>query len=682
MKTLILLLVAATAAAQPPLRPMSIDDQFRLVTPSDALLSPDGRWIVYAVERLSLADNARRKTLWLAASDGGVPPRELLRSGDRAPMWAPNSQSLFFVRSGQLFEQRLDGTDAVQRSHFDGEEPWLWQLSADGTSLLAIRAEPKPDAPDADGDTTFVDEGSNGQTRATWDNVWRFDLRAGTMTRVTDRRWSIAEADLSPDGRRAVVAARPDNDRNTRWKSELYVVDLASGAVRQLTHNAVPEATPRWSPDGSWIVFNAVRLDRWALGNGDFWRVDVATGKTRLLTPRRTGRFGGAPFFAPDGKTIFSASGYATARFPVRVDVASGAITPLLRTEGTAVMTSMSADRRTFAYIYQDATTPPELYAGTTDRQRRLTDDNAWVRGEIALGGVQRVAWKSFDGLRIEGLLQLPPPASRARKPLPLIVHVACGPGCGWINAFSAKAQVYAGLGYAQLSPNVRGSSNYDDRFMRANEFDIEVGDRKDLLAGVDAMVARGIADPKQLAIDGWSYGAVLAGYTITQTNRFKAASLGAMVSDWIADYGSVAYYSSERWFIGGNPWSRPQRWRARSSITYADRVHTPTLLHHGDDDTACAPFQSMNFFVALRRFGHTARLIRYLGEGHDLQQPRHLRLRDLEDVAWMQRYVRGIRAIEMPAAGTVVSPRRGDRHEPNHSHQPYGFRQGGRRVR
>lgn len=641
MKTLLIVaFVLFAAAAFAGTRPMSIDDQFRLVTPSDPLLSPDGRWVIYALERLSLADNARHRTLWIASSDGAVPPRELLHEGDRAPMWAPDSRSLFFIRAGQLFEQRIGEAAAIQRSHIDGEAPWQWQLSRDGMSLLALRSEPKPSAPGAASDTAFVDEGSNGQTRATWDNVWRYDLRTAMLTRVTERRWSIDDADLSPDGRRAVVAARPDNGRNTRWRMELYVVDLVSGAVRQLTHNAVPESTPRWSPDGTWIVFNAVRLDRWELGNGDFWRIDAATEKTRLLTPHRTGRFAGAPLFSPDGRTIFTPSGYATARFPVRVDVASGAIAPLMKTGGAAIMGSMSGDRRTFAYIDSDATTPPEVYVG----ERRITNVNAWVREEIALGSVERVAWRSSDGMRIEGLLYLPPREVAAKKPLPLIVHVACGPGCGWVNSFSIKTQVWAGLGYAQLSPNVRGSSNYDDRFMRANKFDIELGDRRDLLGGADAMIARGIADRTKLAIDGWSYGAILGGYTITQTSRFKAASLGAMVSDWIDDYGSVAYYSNERWFIGGNPWSKPGRWRARSSLTYANRVRTPVLLHHGDDDTSCAPFQSMNYFVAVRRFGGTARLIRYPGEGHDLRQPAHLRLRDRQDVAWMQWFVRGIR--------------------------------------
>jgi dipeptidyl aminopeptidase/acylaminoacyl peptidase len=650
MKSLVLAccFAAAVVSAQIHKRPMSIDDQFRVVDPGNPLISPDGEWVLYTIERISLDENARHTTTWLAPTHNAGAPRQFLSEGDGAPMWAPDSQSVFFVRKGQLFEQRLGETNAVQHSHIEGDAPWSWQLSRDGGSLLAIRSDAQPSAPGAASDVTFVDEGSNGQTRVAWDNLYRYDLKSETLARVTQRNWSIDGTDLSPDGRSAVVAARPDNGRNTRWKTELFVVDLASGATRQLTHNAAPESAPRWSPDGTWILFNAVRLDKWELGNGDFWRVDVATGKTRLLTPHRIGRFSGPPSFSADGKSIFTQSGYATARFPVRVDVATGAITPLLATHGSARAGSWSVDRQTFAYTYQDFATPPELYIGrtgdTSERQHRVTDLNAWVGDELTLGSVQVVHWKSFDGLRIEGLLYLPRPEAVTKKPLPLIVHLPCGPGCGWTNVFATKNQVYAGLGYAQLSVVVRGSSNYDDAFLRANKFDIGGGDRRDAMTGVDAMIARGIADPDRLAVDGWSYGAILGGYTITKTNRFKAASLGAMVSDWIDDYGSVAYYSNERWFIGGNPWSNPERWHERSSLTHADKVHTPTLLHHGDLDTSCAPFQSMNFFVALRRFDRTARLIRYAGEEHDLRQPAHLQLRDRQDVAWMQWFVRGIR--------------------------------------
>ncbi|HEX8170533.1 MAG TPA: S9 family peptidase [Thermoanaerobaculia bacterium] len=648
MPTLVLaccLLAAVTAEAK---RALTVDDQFRIVTPADPMLSPDGRWVLYALDSMDAEKNARHRTYRLRATNGDD-ERELLREGDGSPMWSPDSRSLFFVRGGQLFEQPLSGGDAVQRSHIEGEKPWSWQLARDGKSLLAIRSDDKSDAPGAASDVTFVDEGSNAQTRYAWDNLYRFDLASGALTRVTQRQWSIDSADLSPDGTRAVVAARPDNGRNTRWKMELFVIDLASGAVRQLTHNRAPESTPRWSPDGTWILFNAVLLDRWELGNGDFWRVDAQSGATRLLTPKRVGRFGGTPTFSADGKSIFTPGGYGTARYPVRVDVATGAVTPLVETAGTSILGSLSADTRTFVTIDSDAATSPQVWLTSEGAPRRaVTSLNGWLRDEIALGTMTRVSWKSEDGKSIEGLLLLPAAESGAQKPYPLIAHVACGPGCAWTNTFQSKPQVYAGLGYAQLFPNVRGATNYDDAFMRANRFDIGGGDRRDILTGVDAMVARGIADREKLAIDGWSYGGVLGGYILTKTQRFKAATLGAMVSDWITDYGSVVYYPSERWFLGGTPWSQPEVWRERSSLTHADKVTTPTLLHHGDDDTTCDPVQSLNYFVALRRFGTKSRLIRYPGEGHDLRQPAHLRLRDRQDVAWIEWFVRGVKTAGM----------------------------------
>jgi dipeptidyl aminopeptidase/acylaminoacyl peptidase len=645
------LLSCAGVSAQPVKRPMTVDDQFRLAEPGAPLLSPDGQWVLYTVERAVLAENARHSSTWLAPTDGSHPPREFLHEGDASPMWAPGSRSVFFLRNHELFEQRVEDAEAVQRSHLGPGPDGTWQLSRDGSFFLVVRPEATASGPGAESDAVFVDEGSNGQTRDYWLNLWRYDLAAATLTRITNRDWSINSADLSPDGRRAIVAARPDNQRNTRARTELFVVDLATGESRQLTHNAAPEADPFWSPDGESVVFFAVRLDRWEFGNGDLWRLDVATGETRNLTPLHKGRFTQA-VFSPDGKSLLVSSGYGTARFPVRIDVASGRITPLVQTEGNVRVGSWSADRRTFAYVYHDFLTPPDVYIGDAavpaDRQRRLTDLNPWVREEIVLGSAQRVQWKSFDGRPIEGLLYLPPGDTAMQRPLPMIVHVACGPGCAWLNSFSCKHQVYAGLGYAQLLPNVRGTSNYDDELMQGNKFDIGGGDRRDLMAGVDAMIARKIADADRLAIDGWSYGAILAGYTLTTTTRFKAASLGAMVSDWVAEYGAGAHYDLELWFLGGNPWTKPEHWRERSNLTHADRVRTPTLLHHGDEDSTDAPFHSMNYFVALRTFGTPARLIRYPGEPHDLRQPLHLQIRDTQDVAWMQRFCSSSR----PAAG------------------------------
>ncbi len=613
------------------------------------MTSPDGQLVLYPTTHLSLDDNRPQGTTWLAPTDGSAPPRPFLQDGDGSPMWAPDSRSIYFFRTvttgttptRELFEQRVTDTAAAQRSHLGAHDLGAWRLSADGTFFLVARDEDEPSGPSASTDATFVNEGSNGQVRYSWSNLWRYHIDTDSLTRITRRDWSISEFDIAPDGRSAVVAAQPDNHRNTGWKAELYVVDLTDGSTRQVTHNQAPERAPRWFPDGKRVLFTAVRLDRWENGNGDLWQVDVASGATRNLTPAHTGRFVG-PVLSPDGSAIYVGSGYATARFPVRIDVASGRITPLMRTPG-AIAGSWSADRRTFAYRSQDATNPPEIYvdvAGGSAGPIRISDLNPWIRNEIALGSVNVVRWRSNAGMPIEGLLTMP--TESTVRPRPLLVHIPCGPGCGWINEFSLKNQIYAGLGYAQLSVVVRGSSNYDDRFMRANYFDLGGGDQRDVLSGVDAMIARRIASADSLALDGWSYGGILGAYILTQTKRFKAASLGAMVSDWTTDYGSSAYYSGERWFFGGTPWTN-RKWRERSSLTYANRVTTPTLLHHGDQDDTDLPFQSMNFFAALERHGTTVRYIRYPDEGHDLHQPQHIRVRDWQDIAWIQRFVRGV---------------------------------------
>lgn len=658
----VLVLISSTlilpdkASTQTGKRPMSVDDRFRFVEGGAPLISPDGRWVLYTRTRLALADNSQHVSSWLARTEGDVSSREFLRVGDGSPMWAPDSRSVFFFRrvttgnapARELFQQGIEDSVAVQRSHLGPGNRGQWQLSHDGTFFLISRDEEKPSGPGAESDVVFVDEGSNGQVRYYWTNLWRYDLGAEKLTRITHRDWSINSTDLSRDGLSAVVEAQPDNQRNTGWKAELFVVDLATGATRRLTHNVAPERSPRWSPDGRAILFTAVRLDRWENGNGDLWLLDVVTGATKDLTPGHTGRFTN-PVFSQDGMSLFAGSGYGTTRFPVRIDVVSGAIAPLIETSGVAGASSWSSDRRMFAYRYQDGQTPPDIYIGKVGvrqpRQTRITDLNPWIRNEIALGSVKLVNWRSTDGLPIEGLLTSPPTDS-AIRPRPLIVHIPCGPGCGWTNEFSLKNQIYSGLGYVQLSAVVRGSNNYDDRFMRANYFDLGGGDMRDVLSGVDAMISKKITQSDSLALDGWSYGAILGGFILTQTTRFKAASLGAMVSDWTNDYGTSAYYSTSRWFLGGNPWTNP-KWRERSSLTHADRVRTPTLLHHGDDDDTDLPFHTMNYYAALRTFGTTVRYIRYPNEGHDLRQPQHIQTRDSQDIAWMQRFVRGIESSE-----------------------------------
>jgi dipeptidyl aminopeptidase/acylaminoacyl peptidase len=249
---LLLLTYCPLTSAQKARRPMSVDDQFRLVEPGAPLLSPDGQWVLYSVSRASVEENARHSSFWIASTQNKRAPREFLREGDSSPIWAPTSRSVYFLRSvtdgerrsRELFEQGVEESVAVQHSHVGPRPGGSWQLSRDGKFFIVVRQEAKPSGPGADSDVVFVDEGSNGQTRDYWLNLWRYDLGAETLTRVTNREWWINSADLSPDGRSVVVSGRPDNGRNTGWKAELFIVELWMGATRQVTHNEVPESNP------------------------------------------------------------------------------------------------------------------------------------------------------------------------------------------------------------------------------------------------------------------------------------------------------------------------------------------------------------------------------------------------------------------------------------------------------
>jgi len=172
---------------------------------------------------------------------------------------------------------------------------------------------------------------------------------------------------------------------------------------------------------------------------------------------------------------------------------------------------------------------------------------------------------------------------------------------------------------------------------------DIGGGDFQDLMTGVDYVVARGIADPDSLAVRGWSYGGILGGWTVTQTDRFKAASLGAMVADWTSEYGPGFNHDVRLWYIGGTPWDNADEWRKKSSLSHVGNVTTPTLLLHGMSDRTDTEAQSMMFFQALKDQGKETRYIRFPREPHGFREPRHQRTRDVEEIRWIQKHVRGV---------------------------------------
>lgn len=302
---------------------------------------------------------------------------------------------------------------------------------------------------------------------------------------------------------------------------------------------------------------------------------------------------------------------------------------------------------------------PADLFMVDMQSQafEQLTSLNPGVSTDFLLGESDVVRWKSKDGLEIEGILMYPVNYTPG-KTYPLLLHIHGGPAGVFTNAFRAAYQVWAGLGYVQLMPNVRGSSGYTDELLRGNMQDIGGMDYEDLMTGVDALIEQGLVDPDKMAVRGWSYGGILGGTTITRTNRFKSASLGAMVSDWTSEYGIGFNHDVRLWYIGGTPWENPDAYRAKSPLTHVEKVTTPVLLMHGLDDTTDTEAQSMMFFNALKDMGKSVRYIRFPREPHGFREPRHQRTRDVEEIQWVQKHTLGIDwSPANPAFGKKIKP-------------------------
>ena len=651
MRTLTLLIgfTLAVPAAGQERRAMTTDDGLDMVRVGGATISPDGSWVLFSKSELNWEENERETTWWRVSAEGGEPYRYIGEEGGGNFQFSPDGSKLAFTRSvddeSQLFLLPTTGGEAVQLSeHETSIGSYAW--SEDGSKIFFVATEPRTEeeekAREAGYDAIFVDEGPNGQQGGNWNNLWLIEVESGEDERLTDSEHRIGSFSVAPNADRIVFTSRSEKRRNQHNLTEIRLLEIETGAIRQLTDNNAPEGRLSWAPDGRLFAYTARTDGEWELLLDKIWVMDHETGVQRIVSGAFDGNVGNF-VWTPDASAILFSGLHGTNNNLYRIDLGSGAVEQVTSTVGSLAPSSFSRDRMRMAYVLQDFDTPADIWVGLTDGTGtvRLTDANPTIAEEIALGWGEVIRWESRDGTEIEGILMLP--AEYQSGALPLLLHIHGGPAGVFRNSFSSSNHVWAGLGYAQLFPNVRGSSGYDDDLLRGNLRDIGGGDYEDLMTGVDEVIARGIADASKLGLRGWSYGGILGGWTVTQTDRFRGASVGAMVSDWTSEYGPGFNHDVRLWYIGGTPWDNADEWRERSALTHIANVTTPTLVLHGINDRTDTESQSMMFFQALKDQGKVTRYIRFPREPHGFREPRHQRTRDVEEIRWIQKYVRDI---------------------------------------
>jgi dipeptidyl aminopeptidase/acylaminoacyl peptidase len=647
--TLLIVFVLAVPVAGQERRAMTTDDGLDMVQVGGAMISPDGSWVLFSKSELNWEENERKTTWWRVSAEGGEPYRYIGDDGGGNFQFSPDGRRLAFTRSvddeSQLFLLPTTGGEAVQLSeHETSIGSYAW--SEDGSKIIFVATEPRTDeeeeAREAGYDAIFVDEGPNGQQSGNWNNLWLIEVESGAERRLTDTDHRIGSFSVAPNGDRILFTSRIENRRNQQNLSEIQLLEVETGTIRQLTDNSAPEGRLSWAPDGRSFAYTARTDGEWELLLDKIWVMDPDGGGRRIVSGAFDGNIGNF-VWAPDASEILFSGLHGTNNNLYRINLGSDSIEQITSSVGSLAPSSFSRDRAKMAYVFQDFDTPADIWVGLTDGTGavQLTDVNSTITDELVLGQGEVIRWESRDGTEIEGILMLP--AEYQSGVLPLLLHIHGGPAGVFRNSFSASNHVWAGLGYAQLFPNVRGSSGYDDDLLRGNLRDIGSGDYEDLMTGVDELISRGIADPDKLGLRGWSYGGILGGWTITQTDRFKGASVGAMVSDWTSEYGPGFNHDVRLWYIGGTPWDNTDEWRERSALTHVANATTPTLVLHGINDRTDTEPQSMMFFQALKDQGKITRYIRFPREPHGFQEPRHQRTRDVEEIRWIQKYVRNI---------------------------------------
>ncbi len=649
------LLIAIFAPLRAGTRPVTVQDLMKIRNIEDARNSPAGDRVAYVLSDIDLERNAVRTNIWVVAAAGGPPLRLTAGEGrDGSPRWSPDGKLIAFLsdRGGGsgLWLISPDGGEASKAAEIEGGvSSFAW--SPDGRRIAFLSAGPKPPAPErlpGRSDEVIVYDADRPGTR-----LFVLDAASREVAALTSPPAAVVDFSWSPDGRRIVFATQPSPRIPDMYKTDLSTVDLETRTVRDLVRREGIDTTPRWSPDGRTIAFLSTEGSTGWITNWYLCVVPAEGGTPRNLTPTLD-EFLFSPQWTPDSRTIYFHSPTRFRNQVFAVPAAGGPARPLLGGDPLWSGFSFSGRGDRMAFLGSDASTPSEVYVSTVEpfAPVRLTFTNPQLAG-LALGRRETVRWKSFDGLEIEGLL-IVPPDYQPGKSIPLLTYVHGGPSARFEAGFSpqigtpypVQAECYplhvlANLGYAIFMPNVRGSYGYGEKFRKANMGDFGGGDYRDIMTGIDALIKRGLADPARLGIMGRSYGGYMTGWIITQTDRFKAASLGAGMSNLISFYGQTDIPGFTETYLGGTPWKALETYLRCSPVTHAANLRTPTLILHGEKDFRVPLPQAEELYRALKRNGVPVEFLIYPRQGHVVTEPKFMVDMMERTIEWFGRWIK-----------------------------------------
>lgn len=614
-------------------------------TISDLQFSPDGNRLAFVVTEPAKGER-RARHIWLYEKRSGA-IRQFTYSpkSESLPRWSPDGKQLAFLsdreEQQQIYAMRTDGGEASALTKGKrGVHSFAW--SPDGKQIAFLAPDAKTEAEEKkekDKDDAHVTDKEDKHAR-----LWLLTIDGADTKALTDPKWEISEVVWHPSGTSLLLNAtdHPESDQNTERIFSLRVADALAGdrktadLMTQLIAPRGPFGNVRITADGQRMAFVGCRDD--GPQPHDLMIIQHGSRGAQNLTGASVDR----PVFdyrwSKDGGILALVEDGFHSRFVAFTTDGALRDLPAIASNPNAFSVSDSGE---VAFSGHTSATPPELWLwdqkGAPKQISHLND--SWK--QYTLSAPEFYKYKSFDGLEIEAAL-LKPLGYDGKSKLPLIAVIHGGPTGAWSDSIEAWGQLLATHGYAVFYPNIRGSSGYGQKFIEMNRGDWGGGDYRDVMAGVDDLIAKGVADPDKLAIGGWSYGGYMSEWAITQTTRFKAAVSGAGLSNLISEYGTEQGPSYDEWFYGV-PYD-PEKvagFLNSSPFVHLRNVKTPTLILQGDSDPVDPLGQSQELYRGLKRYGVETELVVYPREPHGFREEKHLLDRLNRILAWYDKHLK-----------------------------------------
>ena len=651
-------LATSVLAKEADRRPIEVDDYFALKYVGSPTVSPDGKWVAYSVSSQDLEKDSRGSRIWMTPVSGGEPlPMSAKGSSAWSPRWTPDGKHLSFVGTSdesdgsQVFTLDLRGGERVQVTNVaGGVEGFEW--SPDGTQLVVVIRDQETDSGPGPWviDRIKFKQDYVGYINRLRGHLYVFDMDTEAVTQITSGDYEDYSPAWSPDGSKIAFVSNRTAEPDMSANSEIWLVDPGTPYDQQelvrVTSNPGSDGSPIWHPDGERIGYIMKYPDRTDVPN-DYLQSKVAIirpgdDEPVLLTTDALDRKAFDPHFSPDGSHIYVKLEDDGQVQLVSVSVDDGAMSRLVTGQVQVGATAVAPDGSVVVAISKPRL-PGDFFvldAESSEPQlRRLTDVNGELLSSISLSDVEELRFPTLDGTEIQTFVYKPE-SFNPRKKYPTILWLHGGQDYQYDYGFNFRVQLFAANGYVVVMPNVRGSGGRGQDFARSLNKAYGTHDVEDVIVATDYVIEQGYVDPDRLGIGGWSSGGTLTNFVITKTDRFAGAVSGASVGWYTSTYGHdpyVLWWDTEL----GPPWKNRDLWDSISPFMGVENITTPTLFIGGEEDWNQPIIHSEQMYQAMKQLGRETSLVVYPGAYHGIRRPIYQQDLLRRFVGWFDKYVK-----------------------------------------